>query len=66
MLDGMADLVAGHGDGCDRALVVDCLGEPDNPVDRVIMVGQCSANRFDGNVVQTVGIEHTPCCFVSG
>ncbi|MNC82249.1 hypothetical protein D3C75_1356870 [compost metagenome] len=47
MLNSVADLVAGNRNGGDRSFVIYRFGQPDYPMNRVIMVCQCSTYRFN-------------------
>ncbi|CDN42104.1 hypothetical protein BN871_AU_00070 [Paenibacillus sp. P22] len=60
VLDGMADFVAGDGDGRYGAFVVHRLRQPDDAMNRVVVVAEASWDRFDRHIVEAVGIQHAP------
>lgn len=65
VLNRMADLVTSDGDRCDGAFIIYRLRQPYNAVNRVVVVCKSSLNRFNGNIVESVGIQHTPGSFIT-
>jgi len=57
MLEGVAGLVGGDAQGGDRGAVVDALGQAQDPLPRVVVVGQLSGGLLDGDLARPGRLE---------
>lgn len=66
VLNGVAGFVGGDGHGADAGLAIDRLGEVDDVLARVVVVGQAALDRLDRHFLQILAVEDPAGGFLAG